>query len=244
MVPERLEELAPTDLWLPLTLKVLNESASPADYCRRLTTDPMLGEGMVGNHLYLLDSSGTFRLIGGYGINPLSEDQEFNQFDDSIFAQATSQSGYVRENLNASYDIQVCPAIKSGTPIGAILSVLKPEVGGTEKFRVEGFQELSYYLSLGMFISGSPVTLIDSSKRQPSGEKLTERQTVILTGIAQGKTNLQISKELILSESAIKQETVKIFRALGVSNRREAAIKAASLGMVPSAPGTDFPNAS
>jgi len=237
---QRLEELAPTELWLPAALKVLNESSSPADYCKRLTTDPVLGEGMLGNHLYLLDSSGTFRLIGGYGINPLSEDQDFNQFDDSIFAQAVSQNRFVREPLDSSYDLQVCPAVKAGTPIGAILTVLKPQLGGVKKFRVEGFQELSYYLSLGMFISGSPVTLIDTSKRQPSGEKLTERQTVILTGIAQGKTNLQISKELILSESAIKQETVKIFRALGVSNRREAAIKAASLGMVPSIPGSDF----
>lgn len=239
-MPESLEQPAPQELWFPKALKVLNESSSPADYCKRLTIDPLLGEGTLGNHLYLLDSSGTFRLIGGYGINPLSEDQDFNQFDDSIFAQAVSQNRFVREPLDSSYDLMVCPAIKAGTPIGAILTVLKPKEGAEEKFRVEGFQELSYYLALGMFISGSPVTLIDSTKRQPSGEKLTERQTVILTGIAQGKTNLQISKELILSESAIKQETVKIFRALGVSNRREAAIKAASLGMVPTTPGGDF----
>lgn len=240
---QQLEEFSNVELWLPEAIKVLNEASSPADYCRRLTTDPFLGEGMLGNHLYLLDASGTFRLIGGYGINPLGEEQEFNQFDDSIFSQSISKAQYVRAPHNESCDLQVCPAIKAGTPIGAILTVLKPEKGGTEKFRVEGFQELAYYLSLGMFISGSPVTLIDSTKRQPSGERLTERQTVILTGIAQGKTNMQIAKELILSESAIKQETVKIFRALGVANRREAAIKAASLGMVPALPGNDFSSA-
>ena len=63
--------------------------------------------------------------------------------------------------------------------------------------------------------------------------RLTERQLQILIGIAAGKTNMAIAKELILSESAIKQETVKIFRSLGVENRRQAAQKAIAMGLVP-----------
>ena len=55
----------------------------------------------------------------------------------------------------------------------------------------------------------------------------------ILIGIAAGKTNMAIAKDLILSESAIKQETVKIFRSLGVENRRQAAQKAIAMGLVP-----------
>ena len=56
------------DLWLPEAIRVLNASSAPHDYCKRLTTHPILGQGMVGNHLFLLDNSGAFRLLGGFGI--------------------------------------------------------------------------------------------------------------------------------------------------------------------------------
>lgn len=221
------------ELWLPEALKVLNASSTPHDYCKRLTTHPILGQGMVGNHLFLLDNSGTFRLLGGFGIYPLDEDQVFTQFDDQIFANAANSGRFRRQSGSGGYDVAVCPAIKGDVPNGALLSVFRPGQGGSESFDVRGFQELGYYLALGIFVSSTGFTPAETSKRVPSGEKLTERQMLILTGIAAGKTNMAIAKELILSESAIKQETVKIFRSLGVENRRQAAQKAIAMGLVP-----------
>jgi len=225
---------APTqDLWLPEAIKVINASSTPHDYCQRLTTHPILGQGMVGNHLFLLDNSGTFRLLGGFGIYPYDEDQVFTQFDDQLFANAANSGRFRRESEIAGYDAAVCPALKAGIPNGALLSVFKPGEGGSESFDVGGFQEFSYYLALGIFVSSAGFSPAEASKRLPSGEKLTERQLQILIGIAAGKTNMAIAKELILSESAIKQETVKIFRSLGVENRRQAAQKAIAMGLVP-----------
>ena len=225
---------APTqELWLPEAIKVINASSTPHDYCKRLTTHPILGQGMVGNHLFLLDNSGTFRLLGGFGIYPYDEDQVFTQFDDQIFANAANAGRFRRESDLAGYDAAVSPSLKSGIPNGALLSVFKPGEGGAESFDVRGFQEISYYLALGIFISSAGFSPAEASKRMPSGEKLTERQLQILIGIAAGKTNMAIAKELILSESAIKQETVKIFRSLGVENRRQAAQKAIAMGLVP-----------
>ena len=66
-----------------------------------------------------------------------------------------------------------------------------------------------------------------------SGEPLTDRQYEVLFGMATGKTNLQIAKEQNLSESAIKQETVKIYRSLGVKTRQQAVGKAKALGLLP-----------
>jgi len=140
---------------------------------------------------------------------------------------------FKREENISGYDVQICPAIKAGVPNGALITVLKPGIGGGKKFDVRGFQELSYYLALGIFVSSLGFSPVEASKRQPTGERLTERQLQILVGIAAGQTNMAIAKELILSESAIKQETVKIFRSLGVANRREAAQKATSMGLVP-----------
>lgn len=225
---------APTqDLWLPEAIRVLNASSTPHDYCKRLTTHPILGQGMVGNHLFLLDNSGTFRLLGGFGIYPYDEDKVFTQFDDQIFANAANAGRFRRESGVAGYDAAVSPALKAGIPNGAILSVFKPGEGGSESFDVRGFQEFSYYLALGLFVSSAGFSPAEASKRMPSGEKLTDRQMQILIGIAAGKTNMAIAKELILSESAIKQETVKIFRSLGVENRRQAAQKAIAMGLVP-----------
>ena len=225
---------APTqDLWLPEAIRVINASSTPHDYCKRLTTHPILGQGMVGNHLFLLDNSGTFRLLGGFGIYPYDEDQVFTQFDDQLFANAVNSGRFRRESEIAGYDVQVCPALKAGVPNGAILTVLKKGKGGSESFDFRGFQEFSYYLALGIFVSTAGFSPAEASKRVPSGEKLTERQLQILIGIAAGKTNMAIAKELILSESAIKQETVKIFRSLGVENRRQAAQKAIAMGLVP-----------
>ena len=224
---------APTQaLWLPEAIRVLNASSTPHDYCKRLTTHPVLGQGMIGNHLFLLDNTGTFRLLGGFGIYPYDEDKVFTQFDDQIFANAANAGRFRRESGVAGYDAAVSPALKAGIPNGAILTVFKPGEGGSESFDVRGFQEFSYYLALGLFVSSVGFSPAEASKRAPSGEKLTDRQLQVLIGIAAGKTNMAIAKELILSESAIKQETVRIFRSLGVENRRQAAQKAIAMGLV------------
>jgi DNA-binding NarL/FixJ family response regulator len=51
--------------------------------------------------------------------------------------------------------------------------------------------------------------------------------------MAHGKTNIVISREMILSESTIRQETVRIFRAMSVGNRQQAVLKAEALGLLP-----------
>lgn len=223
-----------SELWLPEAVKVINASSTPHDYCKRLTNHPILGDGMVGNHLFLLDNSGAFILIGGFGIYPYDEDQVFTQFDDQVFANAVGAGRFRRVSDVAGYDVAVSPALKADVPIGGLMSVFKPGQGGAESFEVRGFQELSYYLALGIYLSSAGFSAA-ASKRSPSGGKLNERQMQILTGIAEEKTNMTIAKELILSESSIKQETVKIFRILGVANRREAAQKAIAMGLVPEA---------
>ena len=69
---------------------------------------------------------------------------------------------------------------------------------------------------------------------------MTQRQMLILTEMALGKTNLVIANVMILSESTIKQESVKIFRAHGVSTRQQAVLKAVTLGLLPEGLEIDF----
>lgn len=52
-------------------------------------------------------------------------------------------------------------------------------------------------------------------------KELTSRQRIILAELLHGKTNLTIAQELNFSTSLIRQETMEIYRKLGVSGRKE-----------------------
>jgi DNA-binding CsgD family transcriptional regulator len=64
-----------------------------------------------------------------------------------------------------------------------------------------------------------PSSLDQSEYNQP----LTERQSLILKLISEGRTNAAIADVLGYSESLIRQETIKIYAKLGCSGRNEAA---------------------
>ena len=55
--------------------------------------------------------------------------------------------------------------------------------------------------------------------------ELTERESQIESFIKEGLTNAQIADQLGYSESLIRQETVSIYRKLGVSGRKELLIR-------------------
>ena len=69
-------------------------------------------------------------------------------------------------------------------------------------------------------LSKSETFTIDPSEYE---KPLTERQSLILKLIAEGRTNAAIADVLGYSESFIRQETIKIYAKLGCSGRNEAA---------------------
>lgn len=68
-----------------------------------------------------------------------------------------------------------------------------------------------------------PVSLMPLSSH---GIRLTNRQLEVLKLLLQGKPNKIIARELDLSEGTVKIHVAAIFKALGVSNRTEAAVAA------------------
>lgn len=65
------------------------------------------------------------------------------------------------------------------------------------------------------------------------GAALTSRQQVILQHMADGKTNSAIARLIGFSESTVRQETIEIFRKVGVNDRRSAVIRAQESGILP-----------
>lgn len=60
---------------------------------------------------------------------------------------------------------------------------------------------------------------------------LTRREGDILSYLAEGFSNREISKALFLSEKTVKAHLAAIFRKLGVTNRTKAAMAAVAMGL-------------
>lgn len=122
------------------------------------------------------------------------------------------------------------PLLKADVPVGASVSITdaKEEI---EAFS-QGAADISsstgaiYLDSLGLR------NLFRETPQAQEGE-LTERQYEILLAMARGETNAQIAHQMILSESSIKQESVRIFRSLGVGSRQQAVAKSKATGLLP-----------
>jgi two-component system, NarL family, response regulator LiaR len=65
-----------------------------------------------------------------------------------------------------------------------------------------------------------------------SPEKLTERETEVLRCLAEGKSNKEIAKELVVSETTVKTHVSNVLMKLGVPSRTQAALYAVKVGLV------------
>jgi DNA-binding NarL/FixJ family response regulator len=95
----------------------------------------------------------------------------------------------------------------------------------------------NYAVALGLYLSlvhepGSTSSLAVVERGDTGSEQLTPRQISILRGMVEGKTNHELANELGFSVSTIRHETMRIYQALAVSDRKEAAKKALSLALI------------
>jgi DNA-binding NarL/FixJ family response regulator len=91
---------------------------------------------------------------------------------------------------------------------------------------------ISLYLSLTHPQDFSSEKELGAEKGLPSVDSLTKRQMNILRGMVDGKTNHDLASQLGYSVSTIRHETMRIYQALAVSDRREAAQRALEYGWV------------
>lgn len=82
---------------------------------------------------------------------------------------------------------------------------------------------------LGARLLSEPISNDDESpqktqRAEMAKSRLTEREMQILELIGKGKSNIEISQALELSEATVKHYITPLFRKLGVKNRTEAAL--------------------
>lgn len=221
-------------LALGQALDAVLTSSGPTDLCRQIVHAGFADGLTRGCALYFLDNKSTLKLIASYG-QVMEDSSGLSAWDASPLSEAVREKAIrfgttVIEGEKRS--LLAIPFMSNGAPVGLVSLVIeKPD------FRVEfpgDFANLisklgAFYLDtldFGNISNGKSLSPVNP-------EDLTTRQLSILGHIESGLVNLEIAKILMLSESTIRQETVKIYRALGVGNRQEAVKKAKALGLLP-----------
>jgi DNA-binding NarL/FixJ family response regulator len=90
-----------------------------------------------------------------------------------------------------------------------------------------------------VYLSPAAAARLVSEVRLPAGpEPLTERETEILSLVAEGHANKDIAGRLSITEKTVKAHLTNIFGKIDVRSRTQAALHAISMGLV-RPPGMD-----
>jgi len=210
-------------------------SKTAADLCRGMVMHPVLGKHAIGAELLVLSQNATLRTLAHFG-SPLSARGEtVSLWDPGLIAEASRSNKVTRGKFrDPETDKEVfvyCYPCSSLTQTVGIIALLK-----SQEYDVELKEEDQITLALVGALWLESVGASGLENQQGDGtetpEDLTGRQKAILQKIAEGKTNAQIAALQLVSESTVRQETMKIYASLSVSGRTEAAKRAVHLGLV------------
>ena len=215
---------------------LLASASSATDLCRKLVHSDLTNEATTGASIFSIDQQAHFHLVGSYGKGlPVSGVSVWDEHPFGSAARTGKLHNTTAQSIDGSDVEAYClPLTKGSEPVGILCLTL---VAGS-KMNVISPEALSVVSKItGIWLDSLGVNASSNangtqSNSSPSPESLTDRQLTVLRLMAEGKTNSQIAQELILSESTIRQETVKIYRALGVHARSEAGKRAKHLGIL------------
>jgi DNA-binding CsgD family transcriptional regulator len=107
---------------------------------------------------------------------------------------------------------------------------------GNEEISKDAKEAVTLYSALSsLYLTHSKFLALHQDNSDNGAEdapKMSQRQIQILQGMIEGKTNHELATDLGFSVSTIRHETMAIFRALGVSDRKEAAKAAQQMELI------------
>lgn len=215
-------------------LDALLKIESAEDFCKAMVHSGFSGGFVQGCHLFGLDRRAQLTKVSGYGVEFDHLDDTFSIWDGNPVAGAVrSKTIEFTEPSPTNRPLIVVPLIRGNAPIGAVALVLEPSVVqnpiDVEVLKI--LDKISGYW-LGTVNENAEANPILKPSQRPEGFALTSRQIQIIQFMSEGLVNAQIAPKLLVSESTVRQETVRIYRELGVANRQEAAAKARTLGLI------------
>lgn len=210
------------------------------EICRALITDYLKKHGACCTRLGRLNKDDSYHYLGEYGFDgnetgKLVPGQIWRERKDMEINQIAAGR---QPGPWTSKDNQVLIELRArGTVYGWMNIMFSKALDNDQKKAVfDDAQLLSHVISLYLSLTHpqefSSERDLESEKGIPSVDSLTKRQLSILRGMVDGKTNHDLATQLGYSVSTIRHETMRIYQALAVSDRREAAQRALEYGWV------------
>ncbi len=206
------------------------------EIARALVMDYMAPVGACCARVGRLHPDDSLEFLGEYGFDAGHAKQTFASevwrswdHDEALIALGKNS-----EPWNPAKNLLMIQLRERGAVHGYLVLRFSQAVEDTEK--VEEIAR-NYAVALGLYLSlaheagaGTARNIIE--RIEPGSDQLTPRQISILRGMVEGKTNHELANELGFSVSTIRHETMRIYQALSVSDRKEAAKKAVSLALI------------
>jgi DNA-binding CsgD family transcriptional regulator len=210
---------------------------------RALATDYLTDFGVKGIRFGLLNSDDSILLLGQYGYpdamawrNRTIPSEEWRAIDAPDIQLIVSSSGQKWTDDSKFY---VNTLRDHGVIQGYLIVEFNNPISDGDKHKTsEAIEDvcMPVALYLSFQIRRSPNQAISINSLDPTREsgaaQLSARQLAILRGMVEGKTNHELATELGFSVSTVRHETMRIYQALSVSDRKEAAKKAMNLSLV------------
>lgn len=216
---------------------ILASSNSAREFCENLVHDDTMGKYIHGAAIYEFDGRQNLAILDSYGKGVDELDTKVDLWGDDEIAKITRDKKPASLNGDhgpKGYFLRALPIGTRGAPSGSLVLVM------TNTYTVDD-DDTEVGVATGMLLDNMmrlwrTNAVRKQDRNEPlSVEDLTTRQLKILSHIAEGMTNSEISRQVLLSESSVRQETIKIYRALGVGGRKEAMVRGRELGIIPSA---------
>ena len=218
----------------------LSHKPTPDEICRALVTDYLKPFGACSLRLGRLNKDDSYHYLGQYGFEtnetgklvPGQIWREKKEFEIHEIAAGLLPGPWTSTDKQILVDLRA-----KGSIYGWMNVSFMSEKNESEKKEI--FQSLqSYSLAISLYLSLTHPQDFSSErdlgveKGLPSVDSLTKRQMNILKGMVDGKTNHDLATQLGYSVSTIRHETMRIYQALAVSDRREAAQRALEYGWI------------
>jgi DNA-binding CsgD family transcriptional regulator len=220
----------------------LSYHPSTEEIARALATDYLSEFGVLGIGFGRVNSDDSIVVLGQYGYPdadlyrdrtiPSAEWRAVDTDDTRIV------TGELKTKWTPDSTMYVTNLRDRGVVQGHVIVHFHKPVSDAEKHRAaEAIDDICVPLSLYMSFMNRPAGNyscgpIPADSRDARAGQLSQRQILILRGMVEGKTNHELATEMGFSVSTIRHETMRIYQALAVSDRKEAAKKALMLSLI------------
>ncbi|CAB4878727.1 MAG: hypothetical protein F2793_05540 [Actinobacteria bacterium] len=239
-------------------LRFLSAAPDGKAVAEAIVDGPLVPLGGHATTIFTSNGNGDLVLDGDHGVSPelierfhtfsinspFSMCQAFRQASvvDSTDAEADVWFGdYDRELLTGSLKapdgehlrLTSVPIVSKGRCIG-VWNVHSPAGQVFDREQQVHLDAVSAAIGMWLTIRDADRRLSSSPRRERLSPhaRITDRQLEVLQMLAQGKTNLQISRRLGFSDSTVKKDVQQIMAFLNVHDRESAVAKGRELGLV------------